>query len=76
MTRWLEFEWNLEGDEMQVSSISDEKGDGKKLMKKWPMKDNKLNWLMFTTWWDESAIVTTHIINGETTDQQLQDYFS
>lgn len=53
---------------MQVSSISNEKGDGKQLMKKWSMKGNKLNWLMFTTWWDESAIVTTHIINGETTD--------
>ena len=53
---------------MQVSSINDEAGDGKKNIMKWPMKGNKLNWLMFTTWFDESAMVTTHIINGEPTD--------
>ena len=65
---WLEFEWNVEGDQMQVSKIKDERGEEKEFLQRWPMRNNKLNWLLFTTGWDESAIHTTYIINGKPSD--------
>ena len=49
--RWFEFEWNVNGSQMQVSKIKDEKGENKEFLHEWPMLDNKLNWLMFTTGW-------------------------
>ena len=70
-TRWFEFEWNVNGSQMQVSKIKDEKGENKEFLHEWPMLDNKLNWLMFTTGWQQSAIHTTYIINGNPTDKQL-----
>ena len=48
--------------------ISNEKGEDKKLMQKWPMEDNKLNFFFATTDFGESANITTYIINGKPTD--------
>ena len=46
-------------------------GQEKVFLHKWPMQNNKLNWLMFASSWEESAIVTTYIINGNPTENQL-----
>jgi hypothetical protein len=35
------------------------------------MLDNKPNWLMFLSGWGESAMVTTYIINGNPSQDQL-----
>ena len=56
---------------MHISKIKDENGKDKEFVQKWPLKDFKLNWLMLTTGWDESAMHTTYIINGEPSPQQL-----
>jgi len=67
-TSWFEFEWSLEKQEMQCWLMKNEKGEDKVFMHKWPLKGNVPNWLMFTCGWDEQAIVTTYIINGNPSD--------
>ena len=67
-TKWFEFDWSTEVGQMHISKIKDEKGEEKEFFHKWPLKDFKLNWLMLTTGWDESALHTTYIINGYLSD--------
>ena len=73
--KWFEFEWNLEEGEMKASKIDNEKGGGKQQMSKWSMNNMKLNYLMFTTGWNNRATATTYIINGEPTEEDILNHF-
>ena len=74
--KWFEFEWSLEGDEMSVSMIANERGEEKQLMHSFPTRDNKINWLMFASGWYNYATVTTYIINGSPREEEIQEFFN
>ena len=58
---------------MAIYKIKDEKGEDNELLHDFKMHDKPLKWLMFATGWEESAMVTTYIINGNR-DNNYEQY--
>ena len=56
---------------MQISRIKDENGENKEFLHKWPTRERKFNWLMFSSGFGEQAMVTYYLISGNPTEEDL-----